>query len=62
MADLFDDSDEKELEEEFAGEEEVIEEVIFEAQEAEPSDARRRLESLLEERRLREELDDFLDY
>lgn len=40
---------------------EVDEDLDLNIQEVPPIDARRRLEHLLEERRLREELDDFFD-
>lgn len=59
MSELFDEEKESLNEEEFVeGEEEVVLEDIEDAS----LDARRRLENLLEERRLRNELEDFLDY
>ena len=39
-----------------------VEEVIIESRQRPGSDARRRLENMLEEKRLRDELEDFLDY
>ena len=61
MSELFDDAEEKEsiAEEEFV-EAEVAVVVVPSKQRA--SDARRRLENLLEEKRLRDELEDFIDY
>lgn len=64
MSELFDeDTEEKEL----VTEDEVIEDVedvvVQESSRQRPgSDARRRLEKLLEEKRLQDELEDFLDY
>ena len=59
MSELFDD-DEQDLisEDEFA----EPEEAIANTRDLGASDARRRLESLLEEKRLRDELEDYLDY
>lgn len=54
MSDIFDDLEEVD---DFDNPEEVI------TQEKHPTlDARRRLEKMLEERRLREELEDFMEY
>lgn len=60
MSDLFEDDDEKELlsEDDFADTESAI---LTHAHRSE-SDARRRLENLLEEKKLRDELEDFFDY
>lgn len=60
MSELFDDAEDKALEN---GEDEFVEadELIADSGPA-SSDARRRLENLLEEKRLRDELEDFLDY
>jgi hypothetical protein len=60
MSELFDD-EEKELisEEDLI---EVPEELIPETRPRATSDARRRLENLLDEKRLRDELEDFIDY
>lgn len=61
MSDLFEDDEEEIIE---VGEHFEDIEVDPEAVEIADStlDARRRLENMLEERRLREELDDFADY
>lgn len=61
MGELFNEENEKEViveEEEISDPEDILEDS------AEPdfSDARRRLEKLLDEKRLRDELDDFVDY
>jgi len=61
MGELFNEENEKEgivEEEEISDPEDILEDS------AEPdfSDARRRLEKLLDEKRLRDELDDFVDY
>ena len=59
MSELFDNpEDEKEELDEFA---EDIAPVLDEEEEPLFSDARRRLENLLEEKRLRAELEDFID-
>lgn len=60
MSELFDDEEEKVLvaEEEFS-EPEAIE---VDTRQRGTSDARRRLENMLEEKRLRDELEDFVDY
>ena len=60
MSNLFEDDEEKELmaEDDFV----EAEETIQNHSQRPNLDARRRLESLLEERRLRDELEDFLDY
>jgi len=61
MSELFDDEEEdKELSTEDAFVD--VEEVILDNRQRPTSDARKRLENLLEEKRLRDELDDFLDY
>jgi hypothetical protein len=39
-----------------------VEEVVVEPRQRHGADARRRLENMLEEKRLRDELEDFLDY
>jgi hypothetical protein len=57
MSELFDD-DKITVEEEYIESEDILSE-----EKTKPtSDARRRLESFLEERRLRDELEDFSDY
>ena len=58
MTDLFDDEEGKEL-----ATDDAIENIplIVEQRQRSPADARRRLEHLLEEKRLRDELEDFLD-
>ncbi|KTD79369.1 PA3496 family putative envelope integrity protein [Legionella waltersii] len=61
MSDIFEDDEEEVID---IGEE--FEEVDVDPEEVDATgvslDARRRLENMLEERRLREELDDFVDY
>ncbi|WP_133128932.1 PA3496 family putative envelope integrity protein [Legionella nagasakiensis] len=59
MTELYDE-EEKEL----IAEDEFVEadEIILDDSNRPPSDARKRLENLLEEKRLRDELEDFLDY
>lgn len=60
MSDLFDDSEDELTEGEvFVNSEEEID---VDVQEVSTLDARRRLENMLEEKRLRDELDDFVDY
>jgi hypothetical protein len=60
MSELFDDEEGKEL----VAEEEALdaEEIVSESRGKPSADARRRLESLLEEKRLRDELEDYADY
>lgn len=58
MSDLFD--DEVDLSDDVVSTDENN--LSFDASEITILDARRRLEKMLEERRLREELDDFVDY
>ena len=62
MSELFEDEEEKEsiAEDEFVEVEEVVSN--SRQQQRPNADARRRLENLLEEKRLRDELEDFLDY
>jgi hypothetical protein len=64
MSELFKEEDEEEVVEavEPFEELELDSEVIDVPLEVSNLDARRRLESLLEEKRLRDELDDFIDY
>ena len=58
MSELFDDTEDKELiEDEFV----ETDELILDSTSRSSSDARRRLENLLEEKRLRDELGDFWD-
>lgn len=59
MSELFDDEEDKVLivEDELEDAEDIVDEDI----DPPLSDARRRLEKLLEEKRLRDELEDFLD-
>ena len=61
MGELFNEENEKEV---IAEEEEIsdAEEILEDSAEPDFSDARRRLEKLLDEKRLRDELDDFVDY
>lgn len=61
MSDLFDDSEDDLIEGEvFVNSEEEID--VDGIRESSTLDARRRLENMLEEKRLRDELDDFVDY
>lgn len=58
MSDLFEDEEGKDV---------LAEDELDEGEEADPdskpfADARRRLENMLEEKRLRDELEDFTDY
>ncbi|MFY7697398.1 MAG: PA3496 family putative envelope integrity protein [Legionella sp.] len=65
MSELFENDEEKEsiTEDEFIDDVDVDVSDIDEIDIEKPSiDARRRLENLLEEKRLRDELEDFLDY
>lgn len=59
MSELFDDE-----EKDIIAEDEFVEpeEVILDARSGSDVNARRRLENLLEEKRLQDELEDFLDY
>ncbi len=59
MTDLFEDEEALIVDEQF---EDVALEPVQEKTTVSKLDARRRLESMLEERRLRAELDDFMDY
>lgn len=62
MSELFDDEEEKALiVEDEIEESEEPEEIIKENRQRPSFDARRRLENLLDEKRLRDELKDFLD-
>jgi len=58
MSDLFEEDDL--VESEFVNSEEEV--VDLDVSEDTTLDARRRLENMLEEKRLRDELDDFVDY
>ena len=58
MSDLFEEDEELEVVEDFDND---VEDDVIEIQDG-GLDARRRLENMLDEKRLREELDDFLDY
>ena len=60
MSELFEDEEEKDLiaEDEFVDEEDIL----GEQSSYSTSDARRRLENLLEEKRLKNEIEDFFDY
>ena len=60
MSELLDDDENKILVVE--DEEVFVDDVIPDRRQRPASDARRRLENLLDERRLRNELEDFLDY
>lgn len=57
---LFENEEDKAI----AADEEAVEveEVVVEPRQRHGADARRRLENMLEEKRLRDELEDFLDY
>ncbi|CDZ76904.1 hypothetical protein BN59_01183 [Legionella massiliensis] len=59
MSDLFDEEDDL-VEGEFVNTEDEV--VDIDVNESTTLDARRRLENMLEEKRLRDELDDFVDY
>ncbi|WED43612.1 PA3496 family putative envelope integrity protein [Legionella cardiaca] len=59
MSDMFDDDDLDEVDSFVNSEEELIN---TDTPETSILDARRRLENMLEEKRLRDELDDFVDY
>lgn len=61
MSDLFEESEDNLIvvDEHF---DEEVEPEFVEAAESANLDARRRLEKMLEEKRLRDELDDFVDY
>ncbi|CEK11418.1 PA3496 family putative envelope integrity protein [Legionella hackeliae] len=59
MSDIFEDDDLEEVESFENPEEELID---IDAPKTPTLDARRRLENMLEEKRLRDELDDFVDY
>lgn len=61
MSDLFEENEEEIMEVESEFEEIAVDEDLDELPE-EGLDARKRLEHMLEERRLRNELDDFVDY
>lgn len=57
LSELFDDDDKIIIEDEA-----IIEDALLEVRQKQDFDARRRLERLMEEKRLRSELDDLLDY
>ena len=61
MSELFDDED-KILVVETDVEVDDVEEIIRDNRQRPISDSRRRLENMLDEKRLRDELEDFLDY
>ncbi|MGQ3892840.1 PA3496 family putative envelope integrity protein [Legionella sp. CNM-4043-24] len=61
MSELFDDDDHL-VEDPFDADEKLTDKLTIDASEATILDARRRLEKRLEEKRLRDELDDFSDY
>lgn len=61
MSDLFEE-DEVEVSEVVEDFEEIDDEAEITETPAQGLDARRRLENMLEEKRLRDELDDFVDY
>ncbi len=60
MSELFDDADEDKV---LIAEDDLVEpdDLVVDARHKPVSDARRRLEDLMEEKRLREELEDFTD-
>lgn len=60
MTELFDSEDELVDEDGFIGSDDEID--VDTCGEEKTLDARRRLENMLEEKRLRDELDDFVDY
>ncbi len=57
LSELFDDDDKILIEDES-----MIEDALLDEHQKQDFDARRRLERLMEEKRLRSELDDLLDY
>lgn len=59
MTELFDNDKDDLLEDDFIAEDKTVE---IDTSDSIPLDARRRLEKMLEEKRLRDELDDFVDY
>ena len=61
MSELFDDEN-KLIDTEVQDVEEDAEDIVLDNRQRPTCDARRRLENLLEEKRLRDELEDFLDF
>ncbi|MFA5959489.1 MAG: hypothetical protein WC785_03140 [Tatlockia sp.] len=59
MSDMFDEEDDLVEGDPFVGSDETVD---MDVSEGATLDARRRLENMLEERRLQSELDDFMDY
>lgn len=62
MTDLFEEDEEEIIEVEEGFEEVEVDTEFTEIPDNNGLDARRRLENMLEEKRLRDELDDFVDY
>ena len=62
MSELFDDDEDKVIDAEAQDIEEDAPTIVLDGRQRPHSDARRRLENLLEEKRLRDELEDFLDF
>ena len=62
MSELFDDGAEDKVLADDEAVDEVVDEIIVDDIQPPACDARRRLEKLLEDKRLENELDDFLDY
>lgn len=61
MSDLVDDDDKSLISEDEFEDDTAADEILFDSRQRPVSDARRRLEELLEEKRLRAELEDYLD-
>lgn len=59
MTELFENDKDDLLDDDFIPDDKVV---AINASESIPLDARRRLEKMLEEKRLQDELDDFIDY
>lgn len=59
MTELFDNDKDDLLEDDFIADDKTVD---IDASDTHLLDARRRLEKMLEEKRLRDELDDFVDY
>lgn len=65
MSELFDDDEDKIIvaeAEDIVDLDEAVDDILLDANERPTADARRRLENMLEEKRLRDELEDFLDF
>ena len=62
MSELFDEDEDKVIVAEEDVDLDEADDVVLEDGERQTADARRRLENMLEEKRLRDELEDFLDF